>query len=224
MSAPVGLAVTLDDLVFDPSDTRHYLSASNNGAHERKYYFPRLEDDDAVPAKVVVYVHKFLDFHLPDEWPVKAEFYNLFCRFLGNQPRRRFDDARAGLNLAIQNHHPIRVFRAFVQRYFLETARVNHYAALQQIRRPRETLVDAFAARLEMLNALGTYLAGDTPQLNDAQLAHAFLQAMPSRWITNYDNVHAGNVGTMAQLLNYFRYQETMANQSMNEHNRGGRD
>ena len=52
MSAPVGLAVTLDDLVFDPSDTRHYLSASNNGAHKRKYYFPRLEDDNAVPAKV----------------------------------------------------------------------------------------------------------------------------------------------------------------------------
>ena len=133
MSAPVGLAVTLDDLVFDPSDTRHYLSASNNSAHKRKYYFSRLEDDNAVPAKVVVYVHKFLNFHSPDKWPVKAEFYNLFRRFLGNQPRRRFDDARAGFNAVIQNNHPLRVFKAFVQRYFLGTARVNHYAALQQI-------------------------------------------------------------------------------------------
>jgi hypothetical protein len=81
--------------------------------------------------------------------------------------------------------------------------------------------VQAFWYRLRELNKHIEWLPGSEPVLTDNQVKQAFYDAMPETWKDRY--VHSGSSfegSTMAQVVKYFRDQESNANKRQQENDK----
>jgi hypothetical protein len=91
----------------------------------------------------------------------------------------------------------------------------DRYDLVQQLRtarKPRTITVQALWYRLREINTYVDWLPGAEPPLTEPQQKQAFYDAMPSKWQERF--ISAGNsiaALTMAQMVRYFRQQETLA-------------
>jgi hypothetical protein len=89
---------------------------------------------------------------------------------------------------------------------------------LRTDKKPRDMGVQAFWYRLRELNKQIEWLPGSEPVLTDDQIKQAFYDAMPETWKDRY--VYSGSSfegSTMAQVVKYFRDQESNANKRQQE-------
>lgn len=114
--------------------------------------------------------------------------------------------------------------------FALYTTKEDRHELLQMLRnsrKPRELGVQEFWHMLQRFNSYVPWFPGDdtdAPMLTQGQLIQAFHDAMPTGWRDRF--VNAGNSFLEmadAQIVRYFRQQETQAMRKMNENNQGQR-
>jgi hypothetical protein len=83
---------------------------------------------------------------------------------------------------------------------------------LRSPHKPWEILVQSFYHRLREVNGYVEWLPGNEPRLNDDQLKQALFDAMPFTWRERFAKAgHSSSAMTLAEVLIYFRQQESLA-------------
>jgi transposase InsO family protein len=125
-----------------------------------------------------------------------------------DQPNETIDDFDATIRTFIASHATPEDRHELVQQ-------------LRSPRKPREMLVQSFYYRLREINGYVEWLPGAEDSLNEDQLKQAFYDSMPPTWRERFVQAgHSSSAMTLAQVLRYFRQQESLAARKQAENDR----
>ena len=140
---------------------------------------------------------------------------NVWKRIIANTPADQVAET--------EEHFGNRI-RDLVAAHASEDDRHDLVQQLRTARKPRDLPVQTFHYRLEELNQYVDWLPGEAIPLTESQLKQAFYDAMPQSWRDRYRQAGRTHLTeTDAQVLYYFRSQETLAIRKQTVSNRARR-